>query len=62
MDLINKSWDIDIRTLIQLPFNAHMWLLGAITEQNNIRTQLYIRNYCICIILVALPMLLLSNV
>ena len=22
-----------------------MWLLGPITEQNNIRTQLYIRNY-----------------
>ena len=35
-----------IRTLLQLPFNAHTWLLGPITEQNNIRTQLYIRNYC----------------
>ena len=28
-----------------MPFNAHTWLLGPITEQNNIRTQLYIRNY-----------------
>ena len=28
-----------------MPFNAHTWLLGSITEQNNIRTQLYIRNY-----------------
>ena len=30
---------------ITLPFNAHTWLLGPIIEQNNIRTQLYIRNY-----------------
>ena len=51
-DKICKSWNIAIRTLLQLPFNAHTWLLGPITEQNNIRTQLYIRNYC-------LPMLLL---
>ena len=34
-----------IRTLLQVPFNAHTWLLGPITEQNNVRTQLYIRNY-----------------
>ena len=44
-DKICKSWNIAIRTLLQLPFNAHTWLLGPITEQNNIRTQLYIRNY-----------------
>ena len=44
-DKICKSWNIAIRTLLQLPFNAHRWLLGPITEQNNIRTQLYIRNY-----------------
>ena len=28
-----------------MPFNAHTWLLGPITEQINIRSQLYIRNY-----------------
>ena len=44
-DKICKSWNIAIRTLLQLLFNAHTWLLGPITEQNNIRTQLYIRNY-----------------
>ena len=44
-DKICKSWNIAMRTLLQLPFNAHTWLLGPITEQNNIRTQLYIRNY-----------------
>ena len=44
-DKICKSWDIAIRTLLQLPFNVHTWLLGSITEQNNIGTQLYIRNY-----------------
>ena len=44
-DKICKSWNIAIRTLLQLPFNAHTWLLGPITKQNNIRTQLYIRNY-----------------
>ena len=38
-------WNIAICTLLQLPFNAHTWLLGPITEQNNIRTQLYIHNY-----------------
>ena len=41
-DKICKSWNIAIRTLLQLPFT---WLLGPITEQNNIQTQLYIRNY-----------------
>ena len=45
IDKICKSWNIAIRTLLQLPFNAHTWLLGPITEHNNIRTQLYIRNY-----------------
>ena len=44
-DKICKSWDIAIRSLLQLPFNAHTWLLGPITEQNNIQTQLYICNY-----------------
>ena len=44
-DKICKSWNIAIRTLLQLRFNAHMWLLGPITEQNNILTQFYIRNY-----------------
>ena len=43
-DKICKSWKKSIRTSLQLPFNAHTWLLGPITEQNNIRTQLYIRN------------------
>ena len=28
-----------------MPFNTHTWLLGPITEQNNIQTQLYISNY-----------------
>ena len=32
-DKICKSWNIAIRTLLQLPFNAHTWLLGPITEQ-----------------------------
>ena len=60
---ICKSWNIAIRTLLQLPFNAHTWLLGPITIQNNIQTQLYIRNYrFFCIMLVVLPMLLLNNV
>ena len=44
-DKICKSWNIAIRTLLQLPFNAHTWLLGPIIEQNNIRTQLCLRNY-----------------
>ena len=64
-DKICKSWNIAIRTLLQLPYNSHTWLLGPITEQNNILTQLYIR-YLIIIVfrfmLVALPILLLSNV
>ena len=33
---ICKSWSIAIRTLLQLPFKAHTWLLGPITELNNI--------------------------
>ena len=46
-DKICKSWNIAIRILLQLPFNAHTWLLVPITDQNNIRIvyQLYIRNY-----------------
>ena len=28
----------NIATLLQLPFNAHTWLLGPITEQNNVQT------------------------
>ena len=44
-DKIYKSWIIAIRTLLQLPFNAHTFILGPITEQNNIQTQLYICNY-----------------
>ena len=50
-DKICKSWNIAIRTLLQLPFNAYTWLLGPITEQNNIRTKLYIRNYRVCFVL-----------
>ena len=49
MDLIKS---VSLGTLLfvlyyNCHFNAHTWLLGPITEQNNIRIQLCIQNYCI---------------
>ena len=53
LDLTNvvklEIYNNDIRKLLELPYNAHVYLLGPqinIREQINIRDQLYVRNYC----------------
>ena len=40
-----KAWNIAIRKLLELPYNAHVYLLGPLVKQINIREQLYVRNY-----------------
>ena len=40
-----KAWNIAIRKLLGLPYNAHVYLLGPLVRQINIREQLYVRNY-----------------
>ena len=45
IDKCCKSWNIALRTLLGLPYNAHTYLLGPIMEQLDLRIQLYIRNF-----------------
>ena len=40
-----KAWNIAIRKLLELPYNAHGYLLGSLVRQINIREQFYVRNY-----------------
>ena len=44
LDLTNvvKAWNIAIRKLLELPYNAHVYLLGPLVKQINIREQLYV--------------------
>ena len=44
-DKICKSWNIAVRLIIGLPYNAHTYLLGPLMGQIEIREQLYIRNF-----------------
>ena len=43
-DKICKSWNIAVRLILGLPYNAHTYLLGPLMGQIGIREQLYIRN------------------
>ena len=40
-----KSWNIAVRLILGLPYNAHTYLLGPLMGQIRIREQLYIRNF-----------------
>ena len=40
-----KAWNIAIRTLLELPYNADVYLLGPLVKQINIGEQFYVRNY-----------------
>ena len=40
-----KSWNIAIRTVLHIPFNNHVWILGPLNKQNNLRVQLQFRNF-----------------
>ena len=40
-----KAWNIAIRKLLELPYNAHVYLLCLLVRQINIREQFYVRNY-----------------
>ena len=40
-----KAWNIAIRKLLELSYNAHVYLLGPLVRQINIRGQFYVRNY-----------------
>ena len=40
-----KAWNIAIRKLLELPYNAHVYLLGPLVRQINIREQFYVHNY-----------------
>ena len=40
-----KSWNIAVRKLLHIPFNTHVWILGPLIEQNNLRVQLQFRNF-----------------
>ena len=44
-DKFCKAWNIAIRKLLELPYNAHVYLLGPLVKQINIREQIYVRNY-----------------
>ena len=40
-----KAWNIAIRKLLELPYNDHVYLLGPLVRQINIREQFYVRKY-----------------
>ena len=40
-----KSWNVAIRTLLKLPYNAHTIYLGPLINQLYLSKQLYIRNF-----------------
>ena len=40
-----KAWNIAVRKLLELPYNAYVYLLGPIVRQINIREQFCVRNY-----------------
>ena len=40
-----KAWNTAVRILLNLPYNAHTWILGPLLSQSNIRDQFYIRNF-----------------
>ena len=40
-----KAWNIAIRKLLELPYNAHVYLLGPLVRQINIGEQFYVRNF-----------------
>ena len=42
-DKICKSWNIAVRLILGLPYNAHTYLLGPLMGQTGIREQLYTR-------------------
>ena len=42
LDKCCKAWNIAIRKWLELPYNAHVYLLGPPVKQINIREQLFI--------------------
>ena len=44
-DKISKSWNVAIRTLLKLPYNAHTIYLGPLINQLHLSKQLYITNF-----------------
>ena len=40
-----KSWNIAVRKLLYIPLNTHVWILGHLIKQNNLRLQLQFRNF-----------------
>ena len=44
-DKICKSWNIAIRTLLKLPYNAHTIYFGPLINKLHLSKQLYIRNF-----------------
>ena len=44
-DKCYKAWNMAIRKLLELPYNAHVYLLGPLVKQINVIEQLYVRNY-----------------
>ena len=44
-DKICKSWNVAIRTLLKLPYNALTIYLGPLINQLHLSKQLYIRNF-----------------
>ena len=36
------TWNIEVRTVLKLPFNTHSYFLGALLRQNHIRQQLQV--------------------
>ena len=45
IDKCCKSWNIAVRILLGLPYNAHTYLLGPIMGQLHLRSHLYIHNF-----------------
>ena len=40
-----KSWNIAVCKLLHIPFNTHVWILGPLIKQNNLRVQLQFRSF-----------------
>ena len=40
-----KAWNMAMRKILGLPYNAHVYLLDPLVKQINVREQLYVRNY-----------------
>ena len=44
---ISTSWIEGVRRILNLPHDAHTWLLGLLLKQNHIKKQLIVKTLCL---------------